>query len=428
MADGQNTNTASSAANARTLRGRKRAAEVLGEGNTSGTYECQDLRDNTAVAGPSHSGLSTVSTPTTTTPVDQFGLVNLRIDRLFEELRDMKRAPMSPGNAPLVEPGASVGTPCNTSQEEELVSDSSNDEATAEATDAADAMAPGSVMQYMNTLTSPPDDQPNGIDEDLTRVLKELTGVFQANEEKGEAIDENLAKIFNNGLRSKPVYSALKSTMDRYKAPLNVPNLRAPATNEDVSRAMNNIGKFLDSQLLKNGALMAKGMIPIMQMINEIATKKDKPLTFYLQHLNDCMVMLMASFNYLNLARVDVARINVRDFGFKQLCNDKALEIGTEQLFPVDVTVKCNELAKRRKLGQVKTFHNQGRGFSHRGRPGGYHGDRQGNKDYNKDYNKEYKNYPNKGKQSANSNQKPDYKPANFLGWKQGKGKFSRFN
>ena len=87
MADGQNTNTASSAANARTLRGRKRAAEVLGEGNTSRTYKCQDVRENAALAGPS--GLLNVSTPTatsSTTSVDPLGLVNLRIDLLFEEL------------------------------------------------------------------------------------------------------------------------------------------------------------------------------------------------------------------------------------------------------------------------------------------------------------------------------------------------------
>ena len=53
MADRQDTNTASSAANSRTLRGKKRAVEVLSEDNTSGSYECQDGRRNAALAGPS---------------------------------------------------------------------------------------------------------------------------------------------------------------------------------------------------------------------------------------------------------------------------------------------------------------------------------------------------------------------------------------
>ena len=63
------------------------------------------------------------------------------------------------------------------------------------------------IMHYVTAVTNTPTDQATGISEDLTRVLKELAGVFQGNEEKGESVDETLAKIFNNGLRSRPMYA-----------------------------------------------------------------------------------------------------------------------------------------------------------------------------------------------------------------------------
>ena len=129
--------------------------------------------------------------------------------------------------------------------------------------------------------------------------------------------------------------------------------------------------------------------------------------------------MFMAAFDYISLTRVDVARIYVRDSGFNQLCRDKSIEVGTDQLFPVDVTVRSNELAKRRKLGQFKQFQNQQR-LSQQGLHTGYHGDKH------EGYEKDYKNYPSKGKHSSSTNYKPDYKPNNFLGWKRGKGKYHK--
>ena len=413
------------AAVSRATRGTKRSADAFCDENNSRADECHDPSD--PLVFPGSSGQKTVSTATP--PVDQMGLVNKRIDLLFEEIRGLRRNSVSPSPAsafvPAFEPRAKGSNPHDMSPEEGETSDSND------ATLSGDASTPmtpsvttptASIMQYVNSLTNSPDDQATGIAEDLTRVLKELSSVFQGNEEKGKNVDDTLAKIFNDGLRARPLYGALKTTMDKYKAPGNIPNLNAPATNEDVTSAMNKSAQLLDSQLLKNGGLLAKGMVPLIYMINDIANKKDKPLGSYIQELNDCMVMLMAAFNYICLTRVDVARINVRDSGFNQLCRDKSMEIGTDQIFPVDVTVRSNELAKRRKLGQFKQFQNQRRGSS-QGYHTGYHGDKR------EGYKKDYKNYPSKGKHSSNTNYKPDYKPANFLGWKQpGKGKFNKSN
>ena len=174
---------------------------------------------------------------------------------------------------------------------------------------------------------------------------------------------------------------------------------------------MSPTGKLLDGQLFKNSGVLAKAMVPLMGVMNDIAAKKDKNLTPYLQAINDSLTMLMAAFNYNNLTRMDVARFYVKDAGLHQLCQDKALEMGEKWLFPEDVTSKCADLMKRRKLGPWKD-----KSRSQPSDRGRYQGPRRGRGQKRR----------SRTPYRENPEATPTYRSErqDFLGWNKGRGKY----
>ena len=123
-----------------------------------------------------------------------------------------------------------------------------------------------------------------------------------------------------------------------------------PATNADITKAMSTNGKLLDSHLTRTNALLAKAMVPLATMVADIGQGKGKAVNSYFDSINSSVRMLAAAFNYLNQTRKEVVRMHVREQSLTSLCKWDC-PVGQDELFPFDVTKRCDEIGKVRTLG-----------------------------------------------------------------------------
>ena len=189
------------------------------------------------------------------------------------------------------------------------------------------------------------------VDEDFLKALGDLSGHFHGEEEKGDPLSDWLANILNASLHRRPVSESVKLTCGKIKLPSNVPNLAVPVTNAEITKAMSVNGRLVDTKLFQTNCLLTKALVPIAVCINDIGEKKSKSLPSYLDGLNNCLRLLTSAVNYLNQLRKDVARIHVRDSAMVDLCKWEC-EVGQQELFPFDVTQKCEEIHKAGRLGR----------------------------------------------------------------------------
>jgi hypothetical protein len=212
----------------------------------------------------------------------------------------------------------------------------------------------GGNADPLDKLTDIVGSQDNNEDEEegqaFDRALSDLAGFFHSEEERGEPLCEKLAKVLDASLRRKPQDASVKATAAKIKIPANVPNLNVPATNDDIAKAMSQSGKLLDTHLSRTNLLLSKAIVPIAQILNDLGNKKAQKVEYYMDGLNDSLRLIAASFNYLNQTRKEVARQNIREASLAQLCKWDC-EVGQSQLFPFDVTKRCDELNKVKSLG-----------------------------------------------------------------------------
>ncbi|XP_063872825.1 uncharacterized protein LOC135107091 isoform X1 [Scylla paramamosain] len=186
---------------------------------------------------------------------------------------------------------------------------------------------------------------------DFLKALGEFSGLFHSEEQKGEPLSERLASILNLSLRRRPSAEGIKSTCEKIKLPGNVPNLKVPVTNAAVSKTMSFGGKLIDAKLTQTNGLISKALIPIALCISDIGEKKGKNINSYLDGLNMSLRLLSSVINYINQLRKEVARLHVHDSALAELCKWE-YEVGQDALFPFDVTKKCKEIHKTKKLGR----------------------------------------------------------------------------
>ncbi|MPC74717.1 hypothetical protein E2C01_069091 [Portunus trituberculatus] len=130
-----------------------------------------------------------------------------------------------------------------------------------------------------------------------------------------------------------------------------MPNLTMPVTNAAITKTMSVNGNLVDAKLFQTNCLLTKAIVPIAVSVNDIEQKKGKSLLCYLDGLNSSLRLLTSAVNYLNQLRKDVAQIHVRDSAMVDLCKWEC-EVGQQELFPFDVTRKCEEIHKTGRLGR----------------------------------------------------------------------------
>ena len=106
------------------------------------------------------------------------------------------------------------------------------------------------------------------------KLMTEFQGFFDADEEAGPDVLADFATIMNKGLRRKPNDEAIKTAMAKYKFPANIPNMKVPATNPDVTKALKKGASILDFNIRKAQQSLAKGMVPLVQWLHDFGSGK----------------------------------------------------------------------------------------------------------------------------------------------------------
>ena len=249
----------------------------------------------------------------------------------------------------------------------------------------------GGVSDDERSMGDPLDQLPGSADiaaaqadaTDFDKVLDGLAGFFDGQEETGDNLSVKLAECVGVSLRRRPNDARVKQVVSKLKFPANVPQLVVPSLNEDVRRALDSGGKVIEIGVFRCANLVAKALVPLLHMMDDIARGTVKPATSYLDGTEDSVRLLAAVFNILNHVRKDVARYHVQETALQSFCNWDC-EVGMDKLFPFDVTKRCDEIRKVRKLGSSGT---QNRQFFGRGGGSFYkYDDRYRSNDYKSDY------------------------------------------
>ena len=221
-------------------------------------------------------------------------------------------------------------------------------------TDEVPAQCPPDPLEDLDTFGAAPMpdlDSAGDSDSDFLQALDDLSHHFHGEEEKGDPLSARLAAILNASLRRRPTSEGIRNTCSKIKLPSNVPNLTVPVTNPAISKALSVGGKLIDARLSHTNSLLSKALVPVAVCISDIGEKKGKPVSSYLDGLNNSLRLLTSAVNYLNHLRKEVARIHVGDSALVELCKWDC-EVGESDLFPFDVSKRCDEIHKTRRLGR----------------------------------------------------------------------------
>ena len=104
------------------------------------------------------------------------------------------------------------------------------------------------------------------------KLKNAFQGFFNSDEEAGPDVLADFATIINKGLRRKPNDEAIKTAMAKFKA--NIPNMKVPATNPDVTKALKKGASILDFSIRKAQQSLATGMVPLVQWLHDFGSGK----------------------------------------------------------------------------------------------------------------------------------------------------------
>lgn len=92
---------------------------------------------------------------------------------------------------------------------------------------------------------------------DTDALLNELEECFGSNEKCGDSILDKLAKVTNDGLRTKLDGSKIKETTGTYLRPTNVDNIKTPRVNNEILRHLSRKVRNLDLKMSRNSTTPA---------------------------------------------------------------------------------------------------------------------------------------------------------------------------
>ena len=185
---------------------------------------------------------------------------------------------------------------------------------------------------------------------DFDAAVAGLTSFFQSNKEiTGDDINGKLADALNISLRLRPVDASVNELTDKYPYPGNIPNLKVPKTNTDISTDLWKSSQYLDLLIQKCQLMTSKALIPILRLLDDITTKPKRRIQDYQEPLHDTLRLLAACFNSLSQARKDVIRTSFHDTHVSKLCTWDT-PVGEEFLFDFDVVAKVDTLTKSKGL------------------------------------------------------------------------------
>ena len=242
-----------------------------------------------------------------------------------------------------------------------------------------------------------PDDEDTG----LAEIAQELSN----DEEVGPDIASQLATIFTKLLGSRLPAERIKTKMDEYPPPGNVPMMVPPRVNDTVWNSLDQGAKELDMKHKKIQAKITRGLSALARLTELVLThKRAASMPDFTAMLDRAMTAfaLLASANYdLSLRRRDVMRFHLNP-SFARLCF--ASTPVTTDLFGDEMQKLVDDIQRSQKL-ERNIFSNRGRGnYQNRGRRGFNRGrggqSNRGNRQY---YNGGEENSYGRGRGRGNS-------------------------
>ena len=214
----------------------------------------------------------------------------------------------------------------------------------------------GAEQDGFDELVDESSDRDDGADDgvDPDALLEELSECFGSDEKCSEPIYDKLAKVANEGMRTKLNMDKIKELTDKYNRPKNVENLVTPKVNGEIWPHINRKIKSQDVRLQKTQSLICKAIVPQLQQLDMLLQSKKKggeaPSSKDLIRLAMDSLKLM-TFVYCDMSyrRRELIIQPDKNEEFKPLCsNDHPV---TDNLFGDDLGKVVEDIVKGNKVG-----------------------------------------------------------------------------
>ena len=193
--------------------------------------------------------------------------------------------------------------------------------------------------------------------------MKDLKTFFKDRDESGPAIDVDIAKSINSGLRSLGQTEEVKKLKEKYKKPSNVENLQVPKVDSVVWRNISDKGKAVDAVIQKIVAKFLPGMSAVIQQFALLHKHKKEikksPLLKEIRRLTtDAVLPLSHAVSASCQQRKDAIKPDL-DTKFHVLC-EPSQPMSATHLFGDNLNARLKE------LGDTKMFSLSKKTYSYR--------------------------------------------------------------
>ncbi|KAK3092365.1 hypothetical protein FSP39_001970 [Pinctada imbricata] len=190
-------------------------------------------------------------------------------------------------------------------------------------------------------------------------ILNELAECFGSDEKSGEPINDKLAEVANEGVRTKLCMDKIKECSEKYLRPKNVKNLVVPRINEEIRPHLNRQVKNQDVRLQKTQSLVCKAIVPQLQQLDMLMKSKKGggqiPVRDITKLAMDGLKLMTFVYCDLSYRRRELIIQPDKNEEFRGLCsNDYPV---TDNLFGDDLGKRVEELMKANKIGSKISGH-----------------------------------------------------------------------
>jgi len=213
---------------------------------------------------------------------------------------------------------------------------------------------------------------------DDSEILESLKDFLCSDETPGPKIVEELAKVVDNGMRSKAADEKIKTMLKKYSTPENCKNLIPPKTNLAIWKSLGPNTKKVDVALQRSQKLLCKGACPLVYSMDTLINKskagegltKDE-VKEHLPLVKDAFLFIQMIFSGMNQKRREFIKNDLMP-AYQALCSVNVPI--TDNLFGDDIDSKVKELDTAKKLGnKVGKMKNTSITSGHSGKPYGRH-------------------------------------------------------
>lgn len=179
-------------------------------------------------------------------------------------------------------------------------------------------------------------------------VLNDIAQDLNADERMDPAINEKLAGIFNNLLKSKLSEDKLKEKMDKYVRPSNMADLKIPRVNTLIWNQLSDTMKAQDRRAQKSQGILMGSINAGIKAANLAITKYagDREL---IKLLSDCVALALQHNHEVNQGR-RVAMKKELHKDYAAICNAPAKEDGNSEFLFGDLSKVTKEITEANKL------------------------------------------------------------------------------